>query len=88
MKPNRSLVLVLVIVAFLGGSAWAIAAGPHADHHPMPGGMSMMAGMAPGGQAAINCDMPERHQMMEKRMEMMQMMMQMMMDRLPEASTK
>lgn len=54
----------------------------------MQAGMGMMAGMAPGGQSGMNCDMAERHQMMEERMEMMQMMMQMMMDRLPEASTK
>jgi len=51
----------------------------------MQGGMTMMAGMAPGAMPGMKGDMVAHHQMMEKRMEMMQAMMQMMMDRLPAA---
>jgi hypothetical protein len=58
----------------------------------MQEGMDMMKGMKPmGGMAgmqgigdpgAATPDLPQRHQMMEMRMDMMQSMMQMMMDRM------
>ena len=54
----------------------------------MQGGMSMMSSMGKGGTAGMNCDMPERHRMMEQRMDMMQAMMQMMMDRMAQPPSK